>query len=308
MFRPASWKRGFTLIELLVVIAIIAVLIALLLPAVQRIREAARMTQCRNNLKQIGLALHTYHDVHNALPFALENDTKAFKATQNPAVLESSWVWSVMILPHVEQDNLYNQLGTDRKEPKQIFQDPALLPLVQTRLAVFNCPSDSSALLNEGRKFRTLLPGEEVAVSKSNYVANNGDDDDTGPFYENSVVVLTDFRDGTSTTFLAGERRTQEQLAAIWNGVELDSQHLTDRWGVHSVTRFRMNDGMAGGTAAPSPQQAFGSEHTGGAQFLMADGAVKFISENIDWGWEEADHGLYNWLGHMADGHEILDF
>ncbi|MGE3999211.1 MAG: DUF1559 domain-containing protein, partial [Planctomycetaceae bacterium] len=151
MFRPASWKRGFTLIELLVVIAIIAVLIALLLPAVQRIREAARMTQCRNNLKQIGLALHTYHDVHNALPFALENDTKAFKATQNPAVLESSWVWSVMILPHVEQDNLYNQLGTDRKEPKQIFQDPALLPLVQTRLAVFNCPSDSSALLNEGR-------------------------------------------------------------------------------------------------------------------------------------------------------------
>lgn len=308
MVRPTRWKEGFTLIELLVVIAIIAVLIALLLPAIQRIREAARLTQCRNNLKQIGLALHTYHDVHNTLPFALENDTRAFRASQDPALIESSWVWSVTILPHLEQENLFNMLATDRNEPKQVLQNPDLLELAQLPLAVLQCPTDSGAPLNDDRKFRVVVPGQEIAVSRSNYVANNGDDDDTGPFYENSVVALTDIRDGTSTTFLTGERRSKEQFAAVWIGAELDPRHLTDRWGVHSVTRFRLNDGLADEATPASPQQAFGSEHTGGAQFLMADGAVRFISENIDWGWDEADHGLYNWLGNMADGVDIPEF
>ncbi|MBX3436150.1 MAG: DUF1559 domain-containing protein [Planctomycetaceae bacterium] len=308
MVRHTSLRRGFTLIELLVVIAVIAVLIALLLPAVQRIREAARLTQCRNNLKQIGLALHNYHDVHNTFPFALANDKRAYNATQNPLFIDSSWVWSVSILPQLEQENLWSQLATERNRPKQIFQDSALLPLFRTPLPVFVCPTDPARELNDKRPFRTMLPGEEVLIARSNYVANNGNEEDTGPFYENSIVAITDLQDGSSCTFLVGERATPEQFAAIWSGVELDVENLTNRWAIQANTRFRMNDGAAGSGIAPSPIQAFGSQHAGGSQFLIADGAVRFISENIAWGWEEENRGLYNWLGDMSDGVEIIEF
>ena len=152
-------RRGFTLIELLVVIAIIAILIALLLPAVQQAREAARRTQCKNNLKQIGLALHNYHDTFLMFPHAIFfYPTPAGNAAANiPA-----WAWSAMILPQIEQTNLYNTLNLGPVPFQTAANTPATLNLLQTPLAAFRCPTDVTPPLNSDRSF-TLTSGTSGA-------------------------------------------------------------------------------------------------------------------------------------------------
>ena len=132
--------RGFTLIELLVVIAIIAILIALLLPAVQQAREAARRTQCKNNLKQIGLALHNYHDVNRAFPPGWVPQLSSTGAVSNTR--RSSWAWSVFILPYIDQAPLFNQLT---QTPVPVYPNFPVLPGddLDRNLAAFTCPSDA---------------------------------------------------------------------------------------------------------------------------------------------------------------------
>ena len=152
-------RRGFTLIELLVVIAIIAVLIALLLPAVQQAREAARRSQCQNNLKQVGLALHNYHDIHNQFPMA-------FIRASDVARTEG-WGWGAMILPQLEQGNLYDTLGVSRYRLTDVLagMKPDLATVAQrtaifqTRLSVYICPSDDNDGLVPRKK--TFATGSE---------------------------------------------------------------------------------------------------------------------------------------------------
>src|SRR5271154_4674102 len=132
MFRSLKARKssGFTLIELLVVIAIIAILIALLVPAVQKVREAAARTQCTNNLKQIGLACHGYHDANKRLPEGY---------VVNPAVQPvPGWAWSALILPYIDQEPLWADLKADLKTPN----GPTVNAFTTQRLAVFICPSD----------------------------------------------------------------------------------------------------------------------------------------------------------------------
>ena len=232
----ANVRRGFTLIELLVVIAIIAVLIALLLPAVQQAREAARRTQCKNNLKQLGLAFHNYHDTFNTFPPGHVSDFPAVTPFVSPGNLTSSevgcWTWGTFLLPALEQTNLYNVLSPGAQKPQNAAATAAGLAALQTPLPAFRCPSDIGPALNTfdnttsgnemvGTNYsRFITDGtNKLATATSNYVAVANAGDSTTPAinpyqygpplgiaFQNSKVGINTITDGTSNTLCVGER------------------------------------------------------------------------------------------------------
>lgn len=342
---PATRRStGFTLVELMVVLAIIGLLVALILPAVQQAREAARRTQCNNHLKQIGLALHNYHDLHNTFPPGF---TGGFEAHKD----DKRWGWGVFILPHLDQAPLYNALDpTDRSLFKLIFT-PELIPLIQLRVSTYLCPSDSTELLAHvnhdftGRPPPPVGPPLPLPITP-NHINHRGVKSSTssyagsfGDFWRpregiwnlsylrgNGVmgclsrVRIRNIKDGTSNTFAVGER-TYENYAATWVGVEAWNQCTT--WGVSMVagtTYYRLNEPA---TVYPFTCDGFGaagfsSSHNGGANFLMCDGSVRFVSENIDSrNTDEIDKssigdtgkiGIYQRLGRIDDGELIGEF
>ena len=210
----STFRRGFTLIELLVVIAIIAILIALLLPAVQQAREAARRSQCQNNLKQIGLGLHNYHDTHKVFPPGVITDT--------------GWAWGTMILPFVDQANLYNTMA-----PGGIMDlsNATQLANAQTVLNVYLCPSDpwGSPQKNTNYAITITPPGGSAAtynIGMSNYTGASGtslgnceavSSMGTGILTINSNIKVRDVTDGASNTMLVGERGSQS--SAVYGAV-----------------------------------------------------------------------------------------
>ena len=300
-------KRGFTLIELLVVIAIIAILIALLLPAVQQAREAARRSQCKNNLKQIGLAMHNYHDVFGQFPPCYVVSTNYDGSANYTTALTSSaetvygsyasrpgWGWGAFLLPYLDETALYNNAGIG--EGSQILDHREEF---QTILDQFMCPSDVGDSLNHNANWNRLTEsGWEAA--KSNYVVANDhqgrrqDQSATGCFWENSNCMIRDIFDGTSNTILVGERIYHDKSGgiqtdvscAVWAGtISGDTSH-----GHGSFTRDIAAHGGRGinQVIATHPPldwgfaEAFSSMHEGGTHFLLADGSVRFVSENID--------------------------
>lgn len=280
-------SRGFTLIELLVVIAIIAILVALLLPAVQQAREAARRTQCKNNLKQIGLAVHNYADVHKVFPpgwIAVE------PATRQPSAHEgtSGIGWAAMVLPFMEQDNVWKQFNSSLP-----LTDPANAAFMRNQLPAYKCPSDPQqdyfAIYEEGGGAQLAelpianyvgcfgpeeLDGCENAAGDAP-VLPDGTCRGEGAFYHNSRVRIADITDGTSNTFLAGERRTNKDLLwfTTWVGMIAEGEEAFQR--VLGSADHVPNDPVA-------HFDDFSSRHTGGSQFGLCDGSVRFVSENID--------------------------
>lgn len=209
MFPRISRSQGFTLIELLVVIAIIAVLIALLLPAVQQVREAARRTQCRNNLKQLGLALHNYHDVHNRFPpgrqvYISATDDLTQTANGNATTGTGSCFSAfAQLLPAMDAANLYNQINF------QTGPDTTINNIVSTTpLSMFLCPSDTGVKsLAQGSGFAAITnyvlnTGTTTSVSPRNPAGNPV----TGVFFENSGVGVTHITDGASQTVCISEQ------------------------------------------------------------------------------------------------------
>jgi len=281
-------RAAFTLIELLVVIAIISLLIALLLPAVQQAREAARRTQCRNHLKQIGLALHNYHDNHNTFP-----PGETFSSAV-PMDL-SAWSWSVMILPFLDQSPLYNQLQPNSPNPlSTALVNPTSLALLRTSLAVYQCPTDPGSLVNTDRP---LLPPSNITVGKSNYVGSHGVTRGTpgdGIFDHNSRRGLRDVTDGASQTILVGERSAADTAgsgssrASVWAGITNPGSTCTANddgpFVILGNATFRMQSGrpLEPGLITPCPMVTYSSLHEGGAHFLLCDGSVRFVSENVD--------------------------
>jgi len=334
--KKLSLRRGFTLIELLVVIAIIAILIALLLPAVQQAREAARRTQCKNNLKQIGLGMHNYHDVYNLFPVgACARPGSSFGIDISIGAFAS-------ILPFLEQSNVKN-LYIDIRTWEQ--QTPAV---ANTILPVYLCPSSTGPSID----VNPILAGYPIgagtggSVATTNYMLCKGATKEwcfaptgstIGMFGINLRTNFSNITDGSSNTLCVGEGATGGKwrvaagsaptIAIAPPGGRVQQAWIvpqvmpstatgaagrsTGNWG---TTVYRINQNpiiesvydpaaLGDGCVATATDftSNYRSEHTGGAQFLLGDGSVRFLSENID-------ATTYNNLGAMADGNVLGEF
>jgi prepilin-type N-terminal cleavage/methylation domain-containing protein/prepilin-type processing-associated H-X9-DG protein len=283
-------SRGFTLIELLVVIAVVGTLAALLLPAVQAAREAARRARCQNNLKQIGLALHGYHEAIGSFPMGY-----VARRNVDPYATSPGWGWAALILPQLEQGPLYNASNIHLS-----IEHAANLTSRMTALGVYVCPSDSNtgpftSIRNDGLPIVEVQTisyagnfGRELLVCGQDVEIGFAPDRGNGMFLRNVVVRLGDVTDGTSQTFAVGERGCLLTRTA-WAGAIQD--------GVCTVSPFSpsSSEAVARGaiqvlahaddTAINSPgadPDNFFSAHDGGAHFLMADGSVRFVKQSID--------------------------
>jgi len=307
MSRFHRVRKGFTLIELLVVIAIIAVLIGLLLPAVQKVRDAAARTQCSNNLKQIGLALHNYHDVNNKLPPGVENTGEYPAGTGANQGYHPYWSWMALMMPFYEQQNLYNaadafaHTGSPTGAPYTWWPwggfwlspmtpaNPALGQVVKTLF----CPSDS----RQAATITGAQAGLNGSVAFTGYlgVASSGEGNEkfnggisNGILYYMSTTRITDITDGTSNTLMVGERPPSADLyygwwfaGAGWDGsgegdVVLGARSVNYAASLGCPTT---NVGFGPGKITNNCDQShYWSLHSGGGNFLNGDGSVRFLT------------------------------
>ena len=347
-------RRGFTLIELLVVIAIIAILIALLLPAVQQAREAARRTQCKNHLKQIGLALHNYHDTFNRFPSQMMGSGAPVSLAHR-----NSLSAFVMLAPYFDQAPLYNQI---------MAQNPHVPPWTQNTeytamIEVLMCPSDPknpepiSAGRTRGMRNYVLCAGDSDVESRRSATSGAPTLIPTrGLFATNICYAMRDCLDGTSNTFAASERvkpDSPNSLGLVANPIGAGAspaacaatfnfatqQFVNPPYTSDTAPGYRWADGrqyFAGFTTSlppngPSCYTAPGgthwdrgyytatSRHEGGVHCLMADGAVRFVSENIHSGNQAAappadsasgtsPYGLWGALGTRSGAEVVGEF
>ena len=315
-------QRGFTLIELLVVIAIIAILIALLLPAVQQAREAARRAQCKSHLKQIGIALHNYHETHRSFPPFLIN------RTGNPsriADVDKGANWLVFLLPFVDQAPLYNQWDFDIPANQN--------PGRSTELALFKCPTDPQSSGNfcsyAGGGWARGNYGMNVSPCEHG-VGSGGTTPLGGIGGANAVVRFRDITDGTSNTVAVDELRAglnehdlrgswampglSAGTAAMFNDASTPNskEPYSDDMENCAVSGLFGNPvgGMGCFDSTNTGQMTARSMHIGGLHLLMADGSVRFVSDSIDYkrnefGCGSLPRGIWQSI-HTRGGGEIV--
>ena len=291
-------RRGFTLIELLVVIAIISVLIGLLLPAVQKVREAAARAQCKNNLRQIGLALHAYHDRMNGFPPAYFSNLTPGTQPSAPDgdctwnEIGPGWGWGAYLLNDLEQNNLFQQIRFDLD-----IKDPANAAARALTLKVYVCPSEPRP---DPFTVTAAGGGSLVVVAHSSYVGMNGAPngvtsdayDNNGAFLRNMRFLMKDITDGLSNTLFIGERCTA-MSNTTWVGAvpgaivpDLKYSDLGDQLAnaegdpalvlAHGSTSHLPNNPLVMDADATS------SFHIQGVNFLFGDASVQSINSSID--------------------------
>jgi prepilin-type N-terminal cleavage/methylation domain-containing protein/prepilin-type processing-associated H-X9-DG protein len=291
-------RSAFTLIELLVVIAIMAILIGLLLPAVQKVRTAAARLECANNLKQIGLACHSYHDANGGLP-------PGYLATAAYPATTPGWGWAAFLLPYLEQNNLFRQINFTLPLEQQAA--------IQTMIPVFLCPSDTPP----PGPF-TLTDGTATLVCQaapSSYAATVGSDasevDDVtgnGVFYRNSKTRFTDISDGLSNTVFVGDRAWGD-TNGIWAGAPngaLTRAGTGNPWVSATAPAqcliLAHNNWINIKTDADGGLDDFSSRHTGGVNLLFGDGSVRFLHSITA---EGPEHYAFWAMGTRAGGEVI---
>lgn len=309
--------KGFTLIELLVVISIIAVLVGLLLPAVQQAREAARRSSCKNKLKQLVLALHNYHETHSLFPPATLSNGLTRNATNTcggVTNLRPGPPWSVHLLPFLDDGARYNSFNFSEpftaadNAPGSITNDAAW----QLSNNKFQCPSD---------------PNSGPAVNNSNYLAVQGggaqDSDawcltaaanyffDNGILYHNSSTRFRDITDGSSTTYLVGETRYMPTSTGRsdsrhygWSSAASQSSASSTRPALSAAAMNGINTRAKSGGDADMFNRfsiLFGSFHVGGCHMALGDGSVRFTSENVDL-------NSYRYAAQRSDGNVLTNY
>ncbi len=262
---------GFTLIELLVVIAIIAILIALLVPAVQRVRESAARTQCQNNLKQIGIACHAFHDAQKGLP-------PGYSASAAYPGTAPGWGWGAFLLPYLEQDNIYRQIDFNLPVEQQ--------PIIRTVVPVFLCPSDVTPLsvtVTDGALSPLCVAGPcSYAASCGSDASEVDEPSGNGVFYRNSRTRLTDITDGTSTTVMIGDRAMAD-TQGIWAGIPTGAVTRPgprNPWqstvGPAQALVLVHNNWINIKTDPDGGLDDFSGYHSDGINLLFADGSVRW--------------------------------
>jgi prepilin-type N-terminal cleavage/methylation domain-containing protein len=298
-------RRGFTLIELLVVIAIIAILIALLLPAVQQAREAARRTQCRNKLKQLGLAMHNYHDTHLIFPPGVVN-SGGYESSRAPVLNHTAYQF---LLPFIDQSALYNQINfsvaTGPADNNTLgLGGTAAQTATEVEVTAFLCPSDRytpGPYSQSGNPAYGLRNAYRTSYAVVFYTYSSsttwGQESPAGrtAFAYNGAAEIRDITDGTSNTMLM-----------IETPLEKDSGLRGPFWTSHTNTgvitpvAYRINQP----TSATNPLTTWGapgSQHEGGCHIVMADGAVRFLSESLDFNTQQL-------LARIADKQVVGEF
>ncbi|MDA0591412.1 MAG: DUF1559 domain-containing protein [Planctomycetota bacterium] len=277
MTHPRSQIRpGFTLVELVTVVFVVTILLVLLAPSIQKAQQDARLDTCKYHLKQIGLALHNYNDVHATMPPAWTG--------HHPGPGEGGrYGWSMFLTPYVDEGPIYNRVDFNDQKPGQAQE-------TRTALTVFRCPSDTTAAQNSMRGgFGTSnYSGNFGMVAAPRWLASGLSTNwpgqaptpirTDGIFWLNSSCRFRDITDGSSNTFMVGERAVSS-AAGIWMGVRgnnFESDQVTD-----CSPGNEINSGIG----------SFSSSHKGGAVFLMCDGSVRFIAENIESGMENSGRG-----------------
>lgn len=324
-------SNGFTLVELLVVIAIIGVLIALLLPAVQQAREAARRMSCTNNLKQIALAAHNHHDTLGALPAGYPDSVTSDSG--NP-----EFCWNVQLFPFMELNNEYEAMGVAEFKLYEILDAlgdmPGSTPIssypsqfqgfvraTSSYLPAWNCPSSANELFTSfsdgtftanGTTYSNRYRRDE-GVARATYVGNNGRSNQTGTadgggvFVYNKQFKFRDITDGTSNTFMVGEKgiAISTKDTPSWLGAPKTPGNTIHPSCIASTVNFPLNPGLSN----PNTERfAFSSFHPGGGQFAFVDGSVHFIADTISYSTNSSNLGTYQRLGDRSDGQTVGEF
>jgi len=322
-----SPRHGFTLVELLVVIAIIGVLIALLLPAVQQAREAARRMQCTNNQKQLGIALHNYHDTYGKLPYnAVEQQGGVGDRLRGPS-------WLVRILPYVEQNAAYNQFVFDGDWTMQDGPSPNADILDQLRVPGFNCPSTPLPIVEtqstrDNGDIRLQLvnyvgiTGSYWHGGTTNVVSTSPQDSSYGDSVYNGMIVpinskshaigLESVTDGTSNTMMVSEQSDYFYNSSGTKIARRSSGHAGRSWGngggagtwTANVTTVRYPIATEGGTGNGANYHvnvALVSPHPGGVMISLGDASVSFLSETVDF-------AVLTGLADRQDGNVLGEF
>lgn len=290
MSSSRGTRQGFTLVELLVVIAIIGILVALLLPAVQSAREAARRMQCSNNLKQMGLAIHNFHDALNGSPPVHIDE---------PGGSRKGSTWYAVILPYLEQVSLYEQF--DLGVNWDVAPNPAAAALPAAALPVYRCPTRRSTVTLSDNSPQVGAAGDYAAVSiaSANYQHQHQGPAvlwggmigtvRTGKTWR-PEISFADVRDGLSNTLFIGEKHVHSnelKKGGSAGGSADGNIYITEQtawYECHSVRQIDHPNGLARGAQdnRGNRHHTFGSWHSGGCQFVLGDGSVRMLNNTVD--------------------------
>ncbi len=302
--------RGFTLIELLVVIAIIAVLVALLLPAVQQAREAARRSECRNNLKQFGVALMTYEETHRVFPMS-EVHGQPFLSGANNNWGENAGTWTTLLFPFTDSQGKYDQIDFDQSWAAGTNKTP-----IMSKPTAGICPSNPVGSKNSGNNFDSHIihyfavygsedpPGGRARMQWA--IGNQSNFQYRGMMYHSSRVTTAEVTDGLSNTFALLETRGFRPNALNQPSVPDGSDAGRGmRWETGTCTCLQPINGIestGGGSNCPGCRwEVTSSFHTGGVMGLLGDGTVRFVNENME-------SISFRRLGSIADGVQTASF